>query len=91
MPIGGFLDELPSIMFVGAHVVFLLVGLWAIKKATGNQAGYAWAFLLYVVSQVIFLGFFGGILTMKMAVLLEQTLIVIMVIWVAAASKSVLR
>ena len=91
MPIGGFLEEFPTIMFVGAHVVFLLVGLWAVKKATSDKANYAWAFWLYVASQVIFLGFFGGLLTMKMAVLLEQMLIVILVLWVTTRSKSILR
>ena len=87
MPIGGFLEQFPSIMFVVAHVAFLLVGLWAVKKATDDKASYAWAFWLYVGSQIFFLCFFGGILTMKMAVLLEQTLIVIMVLWVATRSK----
>ena len=89
MPIGGFLEQFPSVMFVGAHLVFLLVGLWALKRATGDKMSYAWAFGLYAVSQVIFLGFFGGILTMKMAVLLEQTLIVVMVLWIATRWKSV--
>jgi uncharacterized membrane protein len=36
-------------------------------------------FWLYAASQVIFLAFFGGVITMKMAVLIEQTLIVVMV------------
>ena len=87
MPIGNFLDQLPSILFIGAHLVFLVVGLWAVKKSTDAKASYAWAFWLYVVSQIVLLGSFGGIFTMKMAVLLEQTLIVIMVIWVAIRSK----
>ena len=91
MPIGGFLEAFPTIMFVGAHVAFLLVGLWAVKKATDDKALYARAFWLYVASQVFFLGFFGGFLTMKMAVLLEQTLIVILVLWVTTRSKSILR
>ena len=83
MPVGSFLESLPSILFIGAHLVFLLVGLWAVKKATDDKAKYASAFWLYVLSQVVFLAFFGGALTLKMAVLLEQTLIVIMVLWVA--------
>lgn len=80
MPIGGFLDTLPAMLFVGAHVIFLLVGLWAVKKATGDKLRFAWALWLYVVSQPVFLAFFGGLITMKMAVLLEQTLMVIMVL-----------
>ena len=46
---------------------------------------YAWAFGLYALSQVVFLGFFGGVITIKMAVLLEQILIAILVIWIAIA------
>ncbi len=83
MPIGSFLDSLPSILFIGAHVLFLLVGVWAWKKATDAKQKFAPAFWLYVVSQVVFLAFFGGALTMKMAVLLEQTLIVIMVLGIS--------
>ena len=82
MPMGSFLDSLPSLLFVGAHVVFLLVGLWAVKKATADKAKYASAFWLYVLSQIVFLGFFGGVFTMKMGVLLEQTLMVLMVLWI---------
>ena len=80
MPIGTFLDSLPSMLFIGAHVVFLLVGVWAVKKATDNKSKFASAFWLYVASQIVFLVFFGGVLTMKMAVLLEQTLMVVMVL-----------
>jgi len=83
MPIGGFLDAFPTMLFVGAHVVFLLVGVWAWKTAAGSGRKFAPAFWLYVVSQPVFLAFFGGALTMKMAVLLEQTLIVMMVLWIA--------
>ena len=87
MPIGGFLEQFPSIMFIGAHVAFLAVGLWALWRATGTGASYAWAFGLYAASQVIFLGYFGGVLTMKMAVLLEQTLIVVLVLWIVASPR----
>ena len=82
MPIGGFLDTLPTMLYVAAHVAFLAVGLWAWKKATDNKLAFASAFWLYIASQVVFLTFFGGMITMKMAVLLEQTLIVIMVIYI---------
>ena len=40
-------------------------------------------FLLYVASQVGFLGFFGGVITMKLAVLLEQTLMVLAMVALA--------
>lgn len=83
MPVGGFLDSLPPMLFVGAHIVFLIVGVWAWNRASRAKNKIASAFWLYVVSQVVFLGFFGGVVTMKMAVLAEQTLMVIMVIWIA--------
>ena len=38
------------------------------------------AFLLYVVSQIVFLAYFGGALTLKMAVLIEQMLMLIFVV-----------
>jgi len=82
MPIGGFLDSLPTMLYVAAHVLFLAVGIWAWKKATDAKQPFASAFWLYVASQIVFLAFFGGVITMKMAVLLEQTLIVIMVFYI---------
>ena len=33
MPIGAFLDSLPPILFIVAHLVFLSVGVWAATKA----------------------------------------------------------
>jgi uncharacterized membrane protein len=73
MPLGTFLDSMPAILFIGAHVLFLAVAIWAARSASAP------AFWLYAASQLIFLAFFGGVITMKMAVLIEQTLIVIMV------------
>jgi hypothetical protein len=82
MPIGDFLDAFPSALFIVAHLVFLGVGLWAVKKAMAANLAYAPAFWLYVASQIGFLVFFGGLFTLKLAVLIEQTLLVILVIWV---------
>jgi len=53
----------------GVCKVFLVA--W--KTATGARRGFAPALLLYAVSQLVFLAFFGGVITMKMAVLTEQT------------------
>ena len=64
MPFGGFLDSLPAVLFIMAHVIFLLVGAWAVMKVRR-------AFWLYAVSQLAFLALFGGLFTMKMAVLIE--------------------
>lgn len=86
--LGGFLDSMPAIIFIAAHVIFLGVGIWAAKKARDNKLAYANAFLLYPVVHLGFLAYFGGFFTFKMAVLLEQMLMVIMVIWVVSKAKS---
>jgi uncharacterized membrane protein len=88
MPVGGFLDSLPSLLFVGAHVAFMAIGIWAIRSLTQARAAFAPVLWLYIVSQVVFLGFFGGVITMKMAVLIEQTLVVIIVATIAAKSSA---
>ena len=82
MPIGSFLDTLPTMLFVSAHVAFLGVGIWTWKKAVDKKLPFAPALWLYIFSQVVFLCFFGDMITMKMAVLLEQTLMVIMVLYI---------
>lgn len=87
MPIGTFLDTLPPALFIAAHVMFLLVGVWAMKTARQSKLKYASAFWLYIAVHVGFLAFFGGIFTLKMSVLLEQMLIVIMVIWIVTKSR----
>jgi hypothetical protein len=87
MPLGTFLDSLPSLIFIGAHAMFLALGIWAAKTATARAA----AFWLYAVSQVLFLTFFGGVITMKMAVLLEQTLIAVLVVMLALRPASAVR
>ena len=85
MPFGGFLDSLPAIVFIVVHLAALALGLWAIWRANADGMTYAWAFGLYALSQIVFLGFFGGVITIKMAVLLEQILIAALVIWIAVA------
>jgi uncharacterized membrane protein len=83
MPFGAFLDSLPSSLFVCAHVMFLAVGLWAVKKLTDARAPFAQVIWLYAASQIVFLAFFGGAITMKMGVLVEQTLMVMLIAVVA--------
>ena len=77
MPFGSFLDSLPSMLFASAHVLFLLVGVWVARKVSEARAPFASVIWLYAVSQVVFLAFFGGLITMKMAVLVEQMLMVV--------------
>jgi len=86
MPFGTFLDSFPSALFIAAHLLFLVLGVWAVRRA--GAAKYAWALWLYAGSQVFFLAFFGGALTMKMAVLIEQMLIAVTVFVIATAGKT---
>ena len=75
---GGFLDELPKALYVLAHVAFLGIGVWLWAHARSTAFPQPGALLLYVVSQVVFIAFFANWITMKMAVLVEQTLMVVM-------------
>ena len=86
MPFGGFLDSFPSGIFIAAHIAFLVVGVWAAQRLTAVSPAAGPALWLYVITQVIFLMFFAGASTMKMAVLAEQTLLVVMVAWLATRS-----
>ena len=85
MPVGSFLDAFPSSLFVAAHVMFLGLGLWTARRV--GAFGWGTAFWLYAVSQIFFLAFFGGMLTMKMAVLIEQTLLAGMMLSVGLLQK----
>jgi hypothetical protein len=80
MPIGGFLDSLPTMLFIVAHVLFLVVGVWALRRSAQAGLPFSSALWLYIISQVGFLAVFGGVLTLKMGVLIEQTLILIFVV-----------
>ena len=83
MPIGGFLDGLPQWLLSVAHGIMLLIGLWAFWHVKTAKVKWALAFLLYVLSQAVFIAFFAGAFVTRMAILLEQTLVVIMVVWIA--------
>lgn len=82
MPVGGFLDSFPTMVFVAAHALFLLVGVWAMRRATLARLPYSGAFWLYIISQVGFLAVFRGLLTLKMGVLLEQLLMLVFIVLV---------
>ncbi len=86
MPFGAFLDQFPAALFIAAHLLFLGIGGWAIYS-TGRSPVVARAFGLYAVSQLMLLSTFFGVLTLKMAVLLEQTLIVLLVLTIAIALR----
>ncbi len=84
MLLGGFLDTMPAWLFISAHILLLAIGLWAAKIAMDKKLKYAKAFWLYPLVHVGFLSFFLlGAITFKMAVLTEQMLIVVMVVWIA--------
>lgn len=87
MPFGGFLDTMPSWLFISAHILFLAIGLWLAKMAMDKKLKYANAFWLYPLVHVGFLSFFLlGVITFKTAVLIEQMLILAMVVWIAKES-----
>ncbi|HXU06404.1 MAG TPA: hypothetical protein VN903_35855 [Polyangia bacterium] len=88
MPIGSFLDSFPALLFVAAHVMFLIVGVWAWKRTGASGRRLAPLFWLYIAAQAIFLGFFAGAVTMKMAVLIDQTLMVVMVAAIASRAST---
>ena len=87
MPVGGFLDSIPVAVFVTVHLMELAIGLWAIRTLTNGKAPYAYAFALYAVSQIGFLTVFGGAITLKFGVLIEQMLVLAMVLWIALRTR----
>lgn len=80
--IGGFLDTFPTTVYVVIHAILLLIGLWAIKKAHDSRLKFANALWLYPLVHVGFLSVFGGLITLKMGVFIEQVLILIMILWI---------
>lgn len=88
MPFGGFLDDVPKALLIGAHVVLPLIGLWAWKRVNDAKAPYAPALWLYIASQPVFIAHFLDVITIRMTILTEQTLLVIMVAWIALKAGS---
>lgn len=85
-PLGQFLDDLPRGLYVIAHVMFLGVGIWSWTRASGSGSPYSAAFALYALSQVGFFGYFANRITMKAAVLAEQSLVFAMVLAIVLAA-----
>ena len=83
---GRFLDDLPKALYVVAHIVFFGVGIGLWAHARSAALPQPDALLLYVISQAVFFAFFADWITLKMAVLLEQTLMLVMVCIIAIAS-----
>ena len=83
MPIGQFLDSFPAALFIAAHVAFLGIGLYCIKKINEPAPGLTLAMWFYPISESGFLVFFAGASTLKLAVLVEQMLMVALVVLVA--------
>ncbi len=87
LPLGKFLDDLPKMLYVVAHVLFLGIGVWLWTRAGGGALAHPEALLLYALSQIVFFGYFANWITMKMAVLTEQTLMVAMVLLIVLGAK----
>ena len=82
-PFGGFLDLLPNALYALVHVVFLAAGAWMAMRGSESPLAHPEVIGLYVASQVGFLAFFARAITLKMAVLIEQTLVFAMLLLVA--------
>ena len=82
---GAFLDELPKALYVVAHLAFLAIGLWLWNDAKPGAPFSPAVLLLYVASQVVFFLYFANWITFKMAVLVEQMLMVAMVLLIGLA------
>lgn len=89
MPFGGFLDDFPTALFVGIHVMMIPVGLWAIWRTSKAKVKLAAPLWLYVASQPLFLLYWADVLILKITAVLEQTLIIIMIVWLAAIAGRV--
>jgi|GEM_PF-3449649 len=82
MPFGEFLEEFPAALFVVTHVLMLGLGVWAMVRTRGRSTTVSNALLLYVVSQPVFFAYWAGLITLKVTVVTEQTLIMAMVVWI---------
>jgi hypothetical protein len=80
MPEGYFLESWPTGIFVIAHILFILVGYWSFKSSKKHNQPYAGLIWIYIITQFFFLAMFGGFITMKLAVLMEQICIVIIIV-----------
>ena len=80
LPLGKFLDDVPKVLYLAAHVMFLGLGVWLWLRASGSGFPFAASLLLYALSQVAFIGYFANLITMKTAVLAEQMMMAAMVV-----------
>ena len=89
MPFGVFLEDFPAVLFVATHVLMVGIGVWAIVRTRGQSPVVASALWLYVASQPVFFAFWAGLITLKMTAVTEQTLIMVMVIWLALGTHRI--
>ena len=89
MPVGEFLEDFPTVLFVAAHVMMVGIGVWAIVRTRGHSPVLGKALWLYVASQSVFFAFWAGLITLKLTAVSEQTLIMVMVIWLALGTERV--
>lgn len=62
--------------------MFLAVGVWLWMRASDAALPYSGALALYALSQVGFFPYFANLITLKAAVLTEQTLVFAMVVMI---------
>ncbi|MQA00719.1 MAG: hypothetical protein GEU80_15580 [Dehalococcoidia bacterium] len=81
MPFGEFLEDFPSVLFVLTHVAMVGIGVWAIVRTWARSPAISKALWLYLASQPVFFAFWAELITLKMAAVTEQALIILMVVW----------
>jgi hypothetical protein len=86
MPFGEFLEDFPTALFVLTHVAMVGIGVWAIVRTRGRSRVVGNALWLYLASQPVFFAFWAGLITLKMAAVTEQTLIMAMVVWLTVGT-----
>ena len=81
MPFGSFINAVPTPVFVIVHVAFGSIGvmLWRKAKAAGNPV-VARGFLLYVVSEILYLVYHLDITTFLFAHTLAEVCVVLAIL-----------
>jgi hypothetical protein len=87
MPFGEFLEDFPTALFVLTHVAMVGIGVWAIVGTRDQNPTISKALWLYLASQPVFFAFWAELITLKMAAVTEQTLVMLMVVWLVLGTQ----
>jgi hypothetical protein len=87
MKIGNFLETLPSEFYLALMVLYLVLGVWAYRKAAVSKLAYAPAFLLYVLTQAAFIAMHYHLLRVNTTLVFGSVLLAVMVIWIVVKAQ----